>query len=68
MKLSYQERKRLPKGDFALPGRKYPIEDKAHARNAIARVDRFGTKREQQIVKRKVHSKFPSIKIKRASA
>ena len=68
MKLSYQERKRLPKSDFALPGRKYPIEDKAHARNAIARVDTFGTKREQQIVKRRVHEKFPSIKIKRASA
>lgn len=62
MKLSSRERKRLPSNDFALPGRRYPIEDKAHARNAIARVDRFGTKREQQIVRAKVKAKFPSIK------
>lgn len=62
MKLSSRERKRLPSNDFALPGRRYPIEDKAHARNAIARVDQFGTKREQQIVRAKVKAKFPSIK------
>lgn len=38
-KLTYGERSSLPKGDFALPReRKYPIEDKAHARNALARV------------------------------
>ena len=38
-KLTYGERSDLPKRDFALPSeRKYPIEDKAHARNALARV------------------------------
>jgi hypothetical protein len=38
-KLTYGERESLPKSDFALPReRKYPIEDKAHARNALGRV------------------------------
>lgn len=36
--LSSKERKRLQDGDFALPEkRKYPIHDKAHVRNALAR-------------------------------
>lgn len=36
-KLSTAERKKLPKKDFAGPGKSYPIEDKAHAANAKAR-------------------------------
>lgn len=37
-KLKTEEREDLPKSKFALPEeRKYPIEDKAHARNAKAR-------------------------------
>lgn len=37
-KLKTDEREDIPKGKFALPEeRKYPIEDKAHARNAKAR-------------------------------
>jgi hypothetical protein len=35
--LTTKARKSLPDGKFALPGGKYPIEDKAHARNAKAR-------------------------------
>ena len=36
--LDANARKRLPKSEFAEPDkRKYPIEDKAHARNAKAR-------------------------------
>lgn len=36
--LSTNARKKLPKSKFAEPDkRKYPIEDKAHARNAKAR-------------------------------
>src|SRR5580692_2755611 len=35
--LSTKQRKKLSKGEFALLGtRKYPIPDKAHARNALA--------------------------------
>jgi hypothetical protein len=36
-KLSTDARKKLPQKDFALPGGKYPVEDKAHARDAKAR-------------------------------
>ncbi len=36
-KLTTKERNSLPAKDFAGPGRSYPIEDKAHARNAKAR-------------------------------
>jgi hypothetical protein len=37
-KLTTKARKALPEKDFALPGeRKYPVENKAHARNAKAR-------------------------------
>lgn len=37
-KLTTEKRKKIPKGEFALPGKRaYPIEDKAHARNAKAR-------------------------------
>jgi hypothetical protein len=36
-KLTTATRKKLPKSAFALPGGRYPIEDKAHARDAKAR-------------------------------
>lgn len=36
-KLTTKARKALPKSDFAGPGRSYPVNDKAHARNAKAR-------------------------------
>ncbi len=37
-KLSSKERKALPKSEFAEPkARKYPVPDKAHARNAKSR-------------------------------
>lgn len=37
-KLKTESRQDLPKREFALPEeRKYPVEDKAHARNAKAR-------------------------------
>ena len=36
--LTTRQRKKLPAKDFALPEKRaYPIEDKAHARNAKAR-------------------------------
>lgn len=36
-KLTTQTRKKLPKDDFALSGGRFPVEDKAHARDAKAR-------------------------------
>jgi hypothetical protein len=60
--LSTKDRKRLSKKSFALPGkRKYPIPDKAHARNALARVAQNGTPAEQKKVKAAVRKKFPSL-------
>ena len=62
MKLTAAKRKKLPKGDFALPGRRgYPIEDASHARNALARVAQHGSSAEKSEVRRKVREKFPEI-------
>jgi len=71
-RLTYKSREKMPKSEFALPGKKtkknpagkggYPIKDKAHARNALARVSRFGTPSEKKTVRAKVHKKFPGIK------
>ena len=59
---STKERKKLSKTSFALPGkRKYPIPDKAHARNALARVAQFGSKDEKRKVRAAVKKRFPSI-------
>jgi len=59
---STKERKRLSKKSFALPGkRKYPIPDKEHARNALARVAQNGTPAEQKKVKAAVAKRFPGI-------
>jgi hypothetical protein len=60
--LSTKQRKKLSKKEFALPGkRKYPIPDKAHARNALARVAQYGTPAEQKKVKAAVKRRFPSV-------
>lgn len=38
VKLTAAKRKKIPKSEFGLPGsKKYPMEDKAHAKNAKAR-------------------------------
>jgi len=60
--LTYSERKKLHRSAFAIPEhREYPIEDEAHARNALARVSEFGTSSEQARVRAAVHKKFPGI-------
>jgi hypothetical protein len=66
-KLSYAARKKMPKKSFALPSKKeggkggYPINDAAHARNALSRVSQFGSPSEKATVRAKVHAKFPAI-------
>lgn len=60
-KLTAKARKEISPGNFALPGRRYPIEDKAHARNALARVAQHGSAAEQRTVRAKVRSKYPDI-------
>lgn len=67
-KLTTAGRRALPKGAFALKNGKrpgvegrYPIEDESHARNALARVSRFGTPAEKAAVRSAVAKKYPSI-------
>lgn len=61
-KLTTKERKALPKKDFPEPGKRaYPVNDKSHARNALARVAQHGSPAEKKEVAAKVHKKFPSI-------
>lgn len=61
-KLTTSKRDALPKRDFAVPGRKYPVEDASHARNALARVAQHGSAKEKAEVRAMVHRKFPNIK------
>jgi hypothetical protein len=57
-----RKRKKLSKKSFALPGaRKYPIPDKSHARNALARVAQHGTEEEKRTVRAAVRKRFPGI-------
>lgn len=58
-KLTYQERKKLPKGEFVFPKtRRYPIEDAAHARDALSR---SSGKPEHATVVAAVNLKYPEI-------
>lgn len=61
MELSTTARNKLSEGDFALPGRRYPIHDRPHARNALARVAQHGTPSEKERVRKAVASRFPDI-------
>lgn len=63
-KMTAKKRKRLPKNSFAVPGRrKYPVDTKARARNALARVAQHGTSAEKKAVKAKVRKRYPSIAV-----
>lgn len=59
--LNAKKRNALPSNDFAVPGRKYPVNDASHARNALARVAQHGSPKEKAEVRAKVHQKFPGI-------
>ncbi len=62
--LTTKKRKKLKTTRFAEPDKRaYPIEDKAHARNALARVAQNGTPAQKKKVRAAVHKKFPSIKL-----
>lgn len=62
-KLTSAQRKKMPKSEFAEPGKKaYPINDKNHARNALSRVAQNGTPAEVAKVRAAVHRRFPGIK------
>jgi hypothetical protein len=63
-KLTKKTRDNLPERSFALPGRRYPIEDAVHARNALARVSQDGTPAEKDKVRRKVGRLYPELRQK----
>ncbi len=59
-----KKRSKLPKTDFAVPSkRKFPIPDKSHARNALARANQSNDV-DASTVRRAVLQKFPSLKKK----
>lgn len=61
-KLTSARRNALPTKSFAEPGKRaYPIPDKSHARNALARVAQHGTPAEKKQVRAAVKRKFPGI-------
>ena len=44
-KLSTEQRKKIPKGEFGMPGeKKYPMPNRAHAANAKARASQMEKK------------------------
>jgi hypothetical protein len=62
-KLTTAKRESLPKGDFVFPKtRRYPIEDAAHARDALAR---SSGKPEHAEVVAAVRRKYPEIDIEK---
>ena len=60
-KLTTRGRKRIKTSNFALPDRRYPIQDISHARNALARVSQYGTPSEKKRVREAVYKKYPSL-------
>jgi len=62
-KLTSKQRNKLRKSQFALPSqRKYPINDKAHAKNALARAAQHATPSQERRIKTAVYKKYPSLK------
>ena len=62
-RLSASQRRNLPRGDFAMPKqRKYPINDRSHARNALARVSQYGSPAQKTRVRSAVRKKYPGIR------
>lgn len=60
--LTAKARAKLKKSQFAEPGKRaYPIQDEAHARNALARVSQNGTPEEKKKVRAAVHRRYPRM-------
>lgn len=63
-KLTAKGRKQIKPSNFAIPStRSYPIQDAAHARNALARVAQNGTPAEKAKVRSAVKRKYPGIDV-----
>lgn len=60
-KLTAATRDAIPTKDFALPGRRYPIEDRNHGKAALSMVSKYGTPEEKAQVRAAVKRKYPGI-------
>ncbi len=63
--LTTRGRKRLKSSDFALKGGRFPINDLAHARNALARAAQPQVNlsaSERATIRRKVYARYPALK------
>lgn len=60
-KLTAKARNNIAGKNFALPGRRYPIENRSHAQNALARVSQNGSPAEKAEVRAKVAKKYPDM-------
>lgn len=70
--LNARARKALPKDSFAVPASggnpaAYPVEDRAHAVAALARVTKNGTPAEKAQVRAAVRRKFPDLPSSKAT-
>lgn len=54
-KLTAAARKKLPKGDFAGPGKSYPVPDKKHAAVAKAYAKRYASPAERAKIEAKAN-------------
>lgn len=62
-KLTSEARNSLKSSEFAISNqRKYPVEDRSHAVNALARSSQFGTSEVKAKVREKVYKKFPDLR------
>lgn len=60
-KLTAAARKKIPTKDFAGPDRSYPVNNRSHAANALARVSQFGSPSLKAKVRAKVHAMYPDM-------
>lgn len=60
--LTARGRNQIKKGNFALAGRRYPIHDRSHAQNALARVSQHGTPSEKVTVQDAVQKRYPTMR------
>jgi hypothetical protein len=62
-KLTAAKRKGLAGSDFALPGRRFPIQDKNHAHAALSMAHN-ASPAEQAVIRRKVKARYPSMQVR----
>ena len=60
-RLTAAERRALPASDYALGKGHYPINDRNHARMALAMVSKYGNARQKAIVRQHVEAKYPGM-------